>query len=73
MKRKSLLERHLEEQFGNLHDLIPAVCSDKGQEECARLLSEESGAFVSQVWVSRWLIRNGYELRTRYVKVKETI
>jgi len=60
MAKVSKIERILEAEHGNLHNVIPALVNKHGQEETARLLN------VRQGWVSRWLKLNGYQLVTEY-------
>jgi DNA-binding PadR family transcriptional regulator len=57
---KSTIEKLLEEQYGDLHEVIPAMVSENGQAQTAQDLK------VTQGWVSRWLAKNRYEKRIVY-------
>lgn len=50
----------LEDQYGNLHKVIPPLVNEVGQAETARRLG------VSQATISVWLKANGYESKTVY-------
>lgn len=59
------IDEKLEQEHGDLHNLIPPLVSEVGQEETARILD------VKQAWVSRWLRTNGYVRVTRYEREGE--
>lgn len=50
----------LEQQFGDLHKIIPPLVNEVGQAETARRLG------VSQATISVWLKANHYESKTVY-------
>jgi hypothetical protein len=57
MSKRSTIERLLEKQHGDLHEVIPKLANQHGQEGAAKHLN------VTQSWVSWWLRRYGYERR----------
>jgi hypothetical protein len=57
MAKQSTIEKLLEQQHGNLHEVIPNLANEHGQEGAAEKLN------VNQSWVSWWLRRNGYQRR----------
>lgn len=65
MAKTSQIEAKLRAWYGNLHEVIPKLVSEHGQEETARLLG------VKQAWVSRWLRREGYRQVSRWERCSE--
>lgn len=65
---KSSIESLLETLHGDLHQVIPQMVTEKGQEEAAQILK------VKQSWLSRWLRENGYRRIVQWVRepVKES-
>jgi hypothetical protein len=59
---KSTIERLLEDQHGDLHEVIPALVEQHGQHKAAYLLG------VHQSWISTWLRKNGYIQEVRWIK-----
>lgn len=66
MSKDSTIRTLLEKQHGNLHDVIPALCTEIGQSATAQKLG------VTQSWVSRWLRDNGYHAQIIYVQTTES-
>lgn len=52
----------VEQQFGNLHDVIPKLVNEKGQHGAGQELG------VSGSTINKWLRDNGYRQVVRYVK-----
>lgn len=52
----------LEQERGNLHDVIPALVNERGQAGAAAALG------VSSATISVWLKENGYRQSVRYVQ-----
>lgn len=65
MARSPVIEQELTKQHGDLHQIIPKLVSEEGQESTARKLG------VKQAWISRWLRGNGYEPHTQWIKPEE--
>lgn len=61
----STVETLLEQQHGDLHEVIPRLASELGQAKAASRLK------VNQAWLSRWLRDNRYVKVTQYVKESE--
>lgn len=61
----STVETLLEQQHGDLHEVIPRLASELGQSKAANVLS------VNQAWLSRWLRENDYIKVTQYIKASE--
>lgn len=59
------IEGLLQDQHGDLHEVIPSMVSIHGQQKAAYLLN------VTQAWISRWLKENGYVEERRWVRQKE--
>jgi len=59
---KSTIERWLEDQYGDLHEAIPKLVEQHGQDKAAYLLN------VRPYWISRWLRRNGYVQEVRWIR-----
>lgn len=59
------IEKLLINQHGDLHQIIPQMATDMGQIETAQKLG------VTQNWVSRWLRKNGYEMKIIWVKKEQ--
>jgi hypothetical protein len=61
----STIEMLLEKQYGDLHQIIPALVNDVGQVEAATRLG------VKQNWLSRWLATNGYSRETVWIRITD--
>lgn len=61
----STIEALLEKEHGDLHEVIPRLATELGQEKAAQRLE------VKQSWLSLWLRTNGYVRVTQYVKESE--
>ncbi len=57
--------RELEQQYGDLHKVIPKLATELGQKGAAERLE------VSQSFISQWLAFNGYALVSEYRKVDQ--
>ncbi len=57
MAKSSTIERLLTREHGDLHNVIPKLANERGQEGAAAELN------VNQSWISWWLRRYGYERR----------
>jgi hypothetical protein len=55
------LER-LQQQHGDLHQIIPAIVNQHGQIRAGQALG------VLATTINKWLKQNGYERRTQYVR-----
>jgi predicted transcriptional regulator len=56
------LIKKLEQDRGNLHDVIPLLVEQYGQIRAGQMLG------VSATTISRWLKEHGYERRTMWVR-----
>lgn len=54
--------KELEQQYGDLHTVIPPRVNEKGQAETGRELG------ISSATISTWLKKHGYKPRIVYVK-----
>ncbi len=54
--------RELEQELGDLHQIIPALVNEKGQAGAAQQLG------VTQATISYWLSANGYIKREKWVR-----
>jgi len=54
--------RELEQELGDLHQIIPALVNEKGQGGAADQLG------ISQATISQWLSANGYIKREKWVR-----
>lgn len=63
MAKSSEIEKQLTSIHGDLHNKIPKLVNRCGQEQTARLLSQ-NGLVIKQAWISRWLRINGYTRHT---------
>ena len=59
---QNTIESLLQDDFGDLHQVIPQLVSLHGQQEAAQMLG------VPQRWISHWLKRHGYVLVKQWVR-----
>jgi hypothetical protein len=64
MAKRNELKR-LEEEKGDLHNIIPILVNSGGQKLAAFTLG------ISQATISDWLAQNRYIKRVQYVRIEE--